>query len=114
MHASATVLVPVLGNIGEQGKVAERPHDAQRLFDGQPVKLMVQLVLERSTISVTRIATLGHREFSNVFDAVEDDLAIGNPYNIAKQPTEKLDFLPQAGIFFVFGHGVLTPCNGES
>ena len=114
MYAPAAILMPVFSDIGQQGKVTERPHHTQRLLDGQPVELMVQRVLLRNTIGVTRIATLGDRELSNVLDAVEDNFAIGNPYDVAKQSTEELDFLPEAGIFFVLCHGGLTPCNGES
>ena len=109
MYATAAILMSVLRNIGKQGKVTERTHYAQRLFNGQPVELMVKFVLERASISVTRIASLGNCELSNVLDAVEDTLAIGSPYHIAEQPTEKLDFLAQAGIFFVYGHGGLAP-----
>ena len=109
MYATAAILTSVFRDIGEQGEVTECPYYAQRLFNGHPVELMVKFVLERATIFVTRIASLGNCELSNVFDAVEDTLAIGGPYDVAEQPIEKLDFLAQAGIFVVYGHGGPTP-----
>ena len=109
MHTAAAILVPVLGNIGEQREVTECPHHTQRLFDAEPVQFMIELCLKRGNILDTGLAPQRYRQLSNVLDPVENRFAIGVADDIAEQAAERLDFLAQAGIFFILRHGVRAP-----
>jgi hypothetical protein len=95
------ILMPVFGNIGEQRKMAERPHDIQRLLNAQSVQLVIKPGLDDGQFATIRLATQSHRELSNVLDAIEYRLAVGRMDDIAQQTSERLNFLPEAGIFFI-------------
>ncbi|OIQ74535.1 hypothetical protein GALL_438130 [mine drainage metagenome] len=86
--------VPVFGDIGQDGKVAEGADHAHRLVAGQAAEKLV----EGATVFRVAIAVEFHRQLPHGFDNVEHLLSFLFAQHVAQQPAEQADVVEQCGV----------------
>lgn len=89
VHAPATVVVTVFGDVGQMRKVAEGPHDAYRLLGRE----RAQLLFERERGAVVVLAAKFDGPLANRFDEFENGIAFLLAHDIAEQAAQVADVL---------------------
>ena len=103
VHGAAADVVAVFGQIGQVTEVGEGADHADRLVAGQGLEEFFELLVG----AFVGVSAKGHREFSNLFDALISCLALLLTNHIAQNAAQQADVVDQGLVFVVAagGHG---------
>jgi hypothetical protein len=96
-RAMAPDVVAILGDVGEERKVAERPHDRDRLVVGQRVEGLRERPPRRHVFQ----ATGRHGEPTDGLDDVERELAFVLADRVPEEPPQQADVLGERRVLVV-------------
>ena len=114
MDTPPSILVPVFGDVGEDGKIAERTHDAERKFNAEAIEFLIEDSLDRRVFVVISAAPEGHRQLSDLLDLGKCTFPADIANHVTQHATEQSRFFAKASVFGVNGVAVhVGECGGN-
>jgi hypothetical protein len=98
MGAGAANVVLILGDIGEMREKAKSANDLQRFLGRQTVEYAFEIAARADIF----VAAEANGVLANVFDDLEDPLAVLLAHRVAEDPAEQANIFAQRPVF-VFG-----------